>query len=175
MSSAGQAGHRVGSDRRCTKMVESCAPCIPIRNNRSQIVDVRHLSAFLWWRFQPRIVMFPIMQLLRTEEAVDLIRNRGVRVISNDHQREGEMGKCQKSTLHVQPHKEIELVDPPKIRSHFVVGRREQAARRPPRHIHDLEPSRHLSHLHRVHSAERMHWFAFLGGPCEYRIELVGE
>jgi len=89
-------------------MVESCAPCIPIRNNGSQIVDVRHLSAFLWWRFQPRIVMFPIMQLLRTEEAVDLIRNRGVRVISNVIN--ATKGKCQKSTLHIS-RKEIELVE----------------------------------------------------------------
>ena len=39
--------------------------------------------------------MFPIMQLLRPEKAVDLIRNRGVRVISNNNQRKGngEMSK----------------------------------------------------------------------------------
>ena len=61
----------------------------------------------------------------------------------------------------------------PEVRPHLVVCRREQAARRPPGNIHDLEPSCHLSHLHWVHSAERVNWFTFLGGSVENSIELV--
>jgi hypothetical protein len=63
----------------------------------------------------------------------------------------------------------------PEVRSNFIVCCREQAARCPPRNIHDLEPSRHLCHLHWVHSAERMYWLAFLGGSVEDGIKLVGK
>jgi hypothetical protein len=63
----------------------------------------------------------------------------------------------------------------PKVRPNFIVCCCEQAARCPPRNIHDLKPSRHLCHLHWVHSAERMYWLAFLGGSVEDGIKLVGK
>ncbi len=78
MPRTGKAQGQTSAGRR----IESYSPCIPIRDDGSQVVDVRHIGAFLWRCLQPRIIMFPIMQLLRTEETVDLIRNRGVRVIS---------------------------------------------------------------------------------------------
>lgn len=67
---------------RAERCIESYSPRIPIGDDGSQVVDVRHLGAFLWRCLKPRIIMLPIMQLLRTEETMDLIRNRGVRVIS---------------------------------------------------------------------------------------------
>lgn len=63
----------------------------------------------------------------------------------------------------------------PEVRSDFIVRRREQAARRPPRNIHDLKPSCHLCHLHRVYSAERVYRLAFLRSPVEDGIKLVGK
>lgn len=64
---------------------------------------------------------------------------------------------------------------PPKVRSNFIVCRREQAAGCPPRNIHDLKPLCHLCHLHWVHSAERVYRLALLGGSVENGIKLVGK
>ncbi len=73
---------RVQGQIPAAQCVELHSPRVRICNDGSQVVDVRHLVTFLRRCFQSRIVMFPIMKLLCTEETMDLIRNSSVRIIS---------------------------------------------------------------------------------------------
>jgi hypothetical protein len=118
--------------------------------------------------------MFSIMKLLCTKETLDLIRNCGVGVISMYSQKKTVNAEHPPMFDGVGFSKQLKDYSP-EVRSNFIVCCREQAARRPPRNIHDLKPSRHLRHLHWVHSAERMYRLAFLGGSVEDGIKLVGK
>ena len=57
-------------------------PCIRIRNYRPQVVCIRRLTPLLRGQFPPLVPMLPIMQLLRLEQSLHLVRDGVIRVVA---------------------------------------------------------------------------------------------
>ena len=58
------------------------APCIGISNDWSEIVYIFHFGPLLWCSSHPFVVMLLVMQLLSTENTVDLIWNSRVWIVT---------------------------------------------------------------------------------------------
>jgi hypothetical protein len=58
-------------------------PSISICDYRPQIIDVRHLRAFLWRGVHTFVIMLAIVQLLGFEQSMDLIGNSGVWIVAD--------------------------------------------------------------------------------------------